>query len=68
MGKGQTTVRAAVDDIRTGLPFRVQGLESDHGSAFIHDHLVQYCATRAIQVTRGRPSKKDDTAHSEQKN
>ena len=32
MGKGQTTVRAAVDDIRTGLPFRLQGLDSDTGS------------------------------------
>ena len=68
MGKGQTTVRAAVDDIRTGLPFRLQGLDSDTGSAFIHDHLFQYCATRAIQFTRGRPYKKDDNAHIEQKN
>jgi hypothetical protein len=68
MGKGQTTVRAAVDDIRTGLPFRLQGLDSDNGSEFVHDHLFQYCATRAIQFTRGRPYKKDDNAHIEQKN
>ena len=68
MGKGQTTVRAAVDDIRTGLPFRLQGLDSDNGSAFIHDPLFQDGATRAIQVTRGRPYKKDDNAHIEQKN
>ncbi|HUY15218.1 MAG TPA: hypothetical protein VMX16_16550 [Terriglobia bacterium] len=33
-----------------------------------HSHLWRYCQGRAIQFTRGRPYKKDDNAHIEQKN
>ena len=35
---------------------------------FINAHLYHYCQTHAIQFTRGRPYKKDDNAHVEQKN
>jgi len=68
MGKGQTVVGAAVDDMRANLPFRLQGLDSDNGSEFINHHLYRYCEAREIQFTRGRPYKKDDNAHIEQKN
>lgn len=68
MGKGQSMVGAAVDDMRACLPFRLQGLDSDNGSEFINYHLYGYCEARAIQFTRGRPYKKDDNAHIEQKN
>jgi hypothetical protein len=44
------------------------GIDSDNGSEFINYHLRDYCATHAIQFTRGRPYKKDDNAHIEQKN
>jgi len=39
-----------------------------NGSEFINDHLWQFCRTEDIQFTRGRPYKKDDDAHIEQKN
>ncbi|MBM3471494.1 MAG: transposase family protein [Armatimonadetes bacterium] len=68
MGKGQVAVGAAVDEIRDALPFPLRGLDSDNGSEFINHHLFRYCEAREIQFTRGRPYKKDDNAHIEQKN
>lgn len=68
-GKGQEGVRRAIDDMRQELPFDLLGLDSDNGSEFINDHLWRYCQTEPkIQFTRGRPYKKDDNAHIEQKN
>ena len=54
--------------MRQTLPFRLQGIDSDNGSEFINAHLVRYCQRHGIQFTRGRPYKKDDNAHIEQKN
>ncbi len=68
MGKSQTVVRAALEALRTALPFALRGVDSDNGSEFINDHLYRYCAVREIQFTRGRAYKKDDNAHIEQKN
>ena len=68
LGKGQEAVRAALASIRQSLPFRLRGIDSDNGSEFINDHLYRYCQAEGIQFTRGRPYKKDDNAHIEQKN
>jgi hypothetical protein len=68
MGKGQERVRQALDAIAGTLPFPLRGIDSDNGSEFINDHLYRYCRRRGIQFTRGRPYKKDDNAHIEQKN
>ncbi len=68
LGKGQEGVRQALEEIRQALPFPLRGIDSDNGSEFINDHLYRYCRSRAIQFTRGRPYKKDDNAHIEQKN
>ncbi|HYM71156.1 MAG TPA: hypothetical protein VEZ44_16280, partial [bacterium] len=68
LGKGQRVVRQAIDEMRQALPFPLQGLDSDNGAEFINTHLFQYCQARNIQFTRGRPYKKDDNAHIEQKN
>jgi hypothetical protein len=68
LGKGQERVQQALDTIATALPFRLCGIDSDNGSEFINDHLYRYCQARDIQFTRGRPYKKDDNAHIEQKN
>jgi hypothetical protein len=61
-------VQQAREEIRQALPFALRGIDSDNGWEFIHDHLLRYCRSRAIQFTRGRPSKKDDNAPIEQKN
>lgn len=68
MGKGQRGVVAALEEIRAALPFALQGIDSDNGGEFINAHLVRYCAQHRLVFTRGRPYKKDDNAHIEQKN
>ncbi len=68
LGRGQHAVQQALEELRQVLPFRLQGIDSDNGSEFINAHLVRYCQRHGIQFTRGRPYKKDDNAHIEQKN
>jgi len=68
MGKGQYGVKTAMEDIEQSLPFKLLGIDSDNGSEFINYHLKAFCEKRKIQFTRGRPYKKDDNAHIEQKN
>lgn len=68
MGKSLRHVQAALEHIRHQLPFRLCGIDSDNGSEFINYHLRDYCATRQIQFTHGRPYKMDDNAHIEQNN
>jgi hypothetical protein len=68
MGRGQAGVQVALEEMRGALPFALRGIDSDNGSEFINAHLVRYCQAQAIQFTRGRPYKKDDNAHVEQKN
>jgi hypothetical protein len=68
LGKSATGIEAMLDEIRGTLPFRLRGIDSDNGSEFINARLYDYCQAQAIQFTRGRPYKKDDNAHIEQKN
>lgn len=68
LGRGEVAVQEALEAIRQALPFRLRGIDSDNGSEFINDHLYRYCQALEIQFTRGRPYKKDDNAHIEQKN
>ena len=68
LGKSQVRVQQALEAMRQGLPFPLLGIDSDNGSEFINAHLVRYCAGLQVQFTRGRPYKKDDNAHIEQKN
>jgi hypothetical protein len=68
LGKSQAAVQAALEELRHALPFRLRGIDSDNGSEFINQHLWDYCQAQEIQFTRGRPYKKDDNAHIEQKN
>ena len=68
MGKSQIGVLNAMQDIERALPFKLLGIDSDNGSEFINYHLKTFCDQNHIQFTRGRPYKKDDNAHIEQKN
>ncbi|MGH3858807.1 ISNCY family transposase [Actinokineospora sp.] len=68
LGKGETGILAGLEEMRRALPFALCGIDSDNGSEFLNHHLVRYCRTGHIQFTRGRPYKKDDNAHIEQKN
>ena len=64
----ETGIVAGLEAMRQALPFGLQAIDSDNGSEFLNHHLVQYCRAGQIQFTRGRPYKKDDNAHIEQKN
>ena len=68
MGKSQVRVQETLELRRQALPFTLRGIDSDNGSEFINAHLYRCCRTRHLKFTRGRPSKKDDNAHIEQKN
>ena len=68
LGKSQVAVQQALDEIVGVLPFRLLGVDSDNGSEFINWHLKSWCEANQIQLTRGRPYKKDDNAHVKQKN
>ncbi|MCI0615677.1 transposase family protein, partial [bacterium] len=68
LGKSELGVIAALDEMRQSLPFLLKGIDSDNGSEFINEQLLNYCQKNEIQFTRGRPYKKDDNAHIEQKN
>jgi hypothetical protein len=68
LGKSQEAVRDAMKLLEEAFPFPIRGLDSDNGSEFINDHLWRWSQDRKIQFTRGRPYKKDDNAHIEQKN
>ena len=68
LGKGETSIVAALEEMRQALPFTLRGIDSDNGSEFLNHHLLRYCRAQQIQFTRGRPYKKDDNAHIEQKN
>lgn len=68
LGKGQEGIVGRLEEMRKALPFQLRGIDSDNGSEFLNDHLFRYCKSHDIQFTRGRPYKKDDNAHIEQKN
>jgi hypothetical protein len=68
LGKSQVRVQERLAELRAALPFVLRGIDSDNGSEFINAHLQKYCRTHQIQFTRGRPYKKNDNAHIEQKN
>ena len=68
MGKSQIGVLNAMRDIERTLPFKLLGIDSDNGSEFINYHLKTFCDQNHIQFTPGKPYKKDDNAHIEQKN
>ena len=68
LGKTQRAICQTLDEMRRALPFPLRGIDSDNGSEFINDQLWRYCREHGIQFTRGRPYKKDDNAHIEQKN
>jgi len=66
--RSERVVAGGVDSIRLRLPYPMKGLDSDCGGEFINHILLRYCQEHRILFTRGRPSKKNDQCHVEQKN
>jgi hypothetical protein len=63
-----TLVVDALDRLRTSMPFPLRGIDTDNGSEFINEALVEYCGKHGIEFTRSRPYHKNDQAWIEQKN
>jgi hypothetical protein len=66
--KAQVWVFAALKELRAQMPFALQGIDSDNGSEFINDNLLEYCQHEGITFTRSRPYRKNDNCFVEQKN
>ena len=58
----------ALERLRTTMPFPLRGLDTDNGSEFINDAVLNYCTQAGIEFTRSRPYRKNDQAWVEQKN
>jgi hypothetical protein len=67
-GKGYARVGTGVHHIRQRLPMRLRELHTDNGGEFLNHILVPWCRRERIHFTRGRPWRKNDQAHAEQKN
>jgi hypothetical protein len=61
-------ILAALNHIAAAMPFPILGVDSDNGSEFINEHLLQWCQGRQITFTRARPGNKNDGCHVEHKN
>src|SRR5712691_11261790 len=68
LNKAQVWVFAAIKDLRGRLPFALHGIDSDNGSEFINENLLEYCQREGITFTRSRPYRKNDNCFVEQKN
>jgi len=68
--RGQMATLEQLRDVEASLPFALAGLDADNGGEFINHHLMRYAHERArpLALTRGRPYRKNDNAHVEQKN
>lgn len=68
LGKGETGIVKAIEEIKQDLPFDLQGLDSDTGSEFVNWRMARRCKENNLSFTRSRPYYKNDNAHVEQKN
>ncbi len=66
--RSEAEVLRGLDCARRTLPFQLLGLDTDNGSEFLNEGLVEYCKREKITFTRGRPYKKNDQCYVEQKN
>ena len=54
--------------MKNAFPFLVKGIHSDNGTEFINETIMKFAAKYKLTFTRGRPYKKNDNPHVEQKN
>jgi hypothetical protein len=61
-------VAAALEQLRTSMPFPLRGFDTDNGGEFMNETVAAYCRLHGIPCTRSRPHYKNDQAWVEQKN
>lgn len=58
----------ALEQLRNAIPVPLHGIDTDNGSEFINETLLNYCAAHGVEFTRSRRYRKNDQAWVEQKN
>ncbi len=66
--RAHSRVVAAIEEATGRLPYPMVGLDCDNGGEFINHALVNWCAERAIFMTRARAHTSNEIAHVEQQN
>lgn len=66
--KSMPEMLKALYSMRKFFPFPLRGIHSDNGSEFINDSVLSFAEEQHLVFTRGRPYKKNDNPHVEQKN
>lgn len=65
-------VAQAIEDIEHLLPFKIYGYSADNGNEVLNERIYDYFQKRPVgervEVTRGRPYRKNDQCYVEQKN
>jgi transposase InsO family protein len=67
-GLSKQRVGGGLDRIRRRLPMPLREFHSDNGSEFLNQLLLDYSQRFGINLSRGRPYKKNDQAWAEQRN
>lgn len=68
LNKGERATYASLEAIKSRLPFPMSGLHPDSGSEFINQVGIDWCKDNKIDLSRSRPSKKNDNRYVEQRN
>lgn len=66
--KSMQVINDALTVALEAFPFPLRGIHSDNGSEFINDTVLTFGEKYKLIFTRGRPYKKNDNPHVEQKN
>lgn len=68
MGRGETGLVKALEEIKKRLPFPMLGIDFDSGGEFVNYHLIRYSKRNKISYTRARESYSNDQPYIEQQN
>ena len=66
--KGQHATQQSMAAVKLRLPFPWLGAHPDTGSEFINQYVFDWCQTQQIELTRSRPSHKNDNQYIEERN
>ena len=66
--KSMAATRQNMIEIKKRMPFPWLGAHPDTGSEFINQFVIGWCQEEKIELTRSRPSKKNDNMYVEERN
>lgn len=66
--RDSSLVVRGLDSLRCSMPFPLLGVDTDNGSEFVNESVLEFSRLHGLELTRSRPYKKNDQAWVEQKN